>query len=385
MKFRYRVAIGALIGAVGGRCLLTFEPDLEAQFEALYRPPLDRFLDRNIRFRKSELFGTLSGDVLEIHGGSGRFPFRVRLHRRWSHCPSLFLAPPPHLISFSHTLSLFHRPGVNARHVPRTVGSYTIVEKNRHLKPVIEDAASAAGFPAVRVVAADPATFLRTLPAGSFHAVIAADALAGAADSGPLLDEVKRVLKPGGKFVFADRTPAEAGPFRLLHAAAAAVLPAAIWPSQPVLPALRERFEFVYAEDWSSPVRDRGAPRADVPVLDAPPLYRGEVLRPDDGYITTRPRTVSERVHEEPRAGPLPGRVGGVALKAVGDLSLRQQVSEVFSLPSRMRTMKTQHAKEVQAIAAIVAGTAQPVVAAATAPGTTAGAGAAAVAAGASS
>jgi ubiquinone/menaquinone biosynthesis C-methylase UbiE len=89
--------------------------------------------------------------------------------------------------------------GLNFGHYPGSVSSVLAVEPEPHLRGLAEQAAAAAGVP-VKVVDGTAGQ----LPAadGSADAVVATLMFCSVPDVGGALAEIRRVLRPGGQFVF---------------------------------------------------------------------------------------------------------------------------------------------------------------------------------------
>jgi ubiquinone/menaquinone biosynthesis C-methylase UbiE len=121
---------------------------------------------------RAELLGTLSGDVLEIGAGTGTS-----------------------LASY-----------------PAAVTSLTLVEPDRHMRSQLEKAVAAHGGD-VQLVSARAENL--PLPDASFDAVVSSLVLCSVGDQAAVLGEIKRVLRPGGRFVFVEHVAATDRPRRL--------------------------------------------------------------------------------------------------------------------------------------------------------------------------
>jgi len=120
--------------------------------------------------RKRALFAGLSGTVVEIGPGAGaNFPY--------------------------------FGPGV------RWVG----VEPNRYARPYLERAARQAGVP-FELRSGDAERL--PVDSGSADAVVATLVLCSVADEATALREIRRVLKPGGRYLFVEHVAAPAGTMR---------------------------------------------------------------------------------------------------------------------------------------------------------------------------
>ena len=121
---------------------------------------------------RNELFAPLSGQVLEVGAGTGR--------------------------------SLGSYPGA--------VTSLTLVEPDRHMRAQLERAVAQRGRPA-RVVDA-PGESL-PFPDAAFDAVVCSLVLCSVHNPGAVLGEIRRVLRPNGRFVFIEHVAATDRPRRL--------------------------------------------------------------------------------------------------------------------------------------------------------------------------
>jgi ubiquinone/menaquinone biosynthesis C-methylase UbiE len=122
---------------------------------------------RTYRRRKAALFADLAGDVVEIGPGAG----------------------------------------VNFAQLPAGI-RWVGVEPNLALHPILERRAAEAGIAARIVVGTAEET---GLPASSADVVLATLVLCSVDDVGRALAEVRRVLRPGGRFVFVEHVAAPAG------------------------------------------------------------------------------------------------------------------------------------------------------------------------------
>ena len=128
---------------------------------------------RIARYRRATA-GTVSGDVLEVGGGTGSnlpfFPPQARL---------TFLEPNPHMA---------HRLRRRAGRLGRRID---VVEESGERMP---------------------------FPDGSFDTVLTTLVLCSVADLDAVAAEIRRVLRPGGRFVFYEHVAARGGAGRALQA-----------------------------------------------------------------------------------------------------------------------------------------------------------------------
>jgi ubiquinone/menaquinone biosynthesis C-methylase UbiE len=123
--------------------------------------------DRLVADRKRALLGDLAGDVLEVGPGTG--------------------------VNFAYFPS-----GV------RWIG----VEPNSHLRRQVAEAARRCG---VRAAVRDGTAERLPVPDASVDAVVATLVLCSVRDLGEALREIRRVLRPGGRFVFVEHVSAPPG------------------------------------------------------------------------------------------------------------------------------------------------------------------------------
>ena len=97
--------------------------------------------------------------------------------------------------------------GTNFQYYPRNIHCIG-VEPNRYMHPHLLRAAEAAGLP-IEVLLCR-AESLR-LPDESADAVVTTAVLCSVQDPGKALREIRRVLKPGGRFIFVEHVAAERG------------------------------------------------------------------------------------------------------------------------------------------------------------------------------
>lgn len=126
----------------------------------------DRASDRVYGALKRRLFADLSGHVLEIGPGSG----------------------------------------VNFKYLPEAVETWTGIEPNPAFFPAIRSNALDAGIP-IELINADAANI--PMPEGHFDAVICTLVLCSVNDPQAVVSEIKRVLRPGGKFIFVEHVAAD--------------------------------------------------------------------------------------------------------------------------------------------------------------------------------
>ena len=97
--------------------------------------------------------------------------------------------------------------GTNFRYYSRNI-HWIGVEPNRYMHPYLQRAAEAAGLPAE--VLLGRAENL-SLPDESADAVVATAVLCSVRDPRRALKEIRRVLKPGGRFIFVEHVAAQRG------------------------------------------------------------------------------------------------------------------------------------------------------------------------------
>ena len=97
--------------------------------------------------------------------------------------------------------------GTNFRYYPRNI-HWIGVEPNRYMHPYLQRAAEAAGVP-IEVLLGRAENL--SLPDESADAVVATAVLCSVDDPHKALQEVRRVLKPGGRFVFVEHVAAKRG------------------------------------------------------------------------------------------------------------------------------------------------------------------------------
>lgn len=141
--------------------------DLGARLFAWAHSVADRRLDAHYGDQKRRLLADLSGEVLEIGPGSGS----------------------------------------NLRYLPAGV-RWQGVEPNPHMHPFLRRRAAELGLPArVHLGHAEALP----LPDGSVDAVICTLVLCSVRDQAAVLREVRRVLRPGGRFLFLEHVAAPRG------------------------------------------------------------------------------------------------------------------------------------------------------------------------------
>lgn len=125
----------------------------------------DQTNDRVYGSLKRRLFEELSGNVLEIGPGTG----------------------------------------VNLRYLPDTVETWTGIESNPAFFPAIRSNALDAGIP-IELINADVRHI--PFPENRFDAVVSSLVLCSVDDPAAVLSEVRRVLRPEGKFIFVEHVAA---------------------------------------------------------------------------------------------------------------------------------------------------------------------------------
>jgi len=97
--------------------------------------------------------------------------------------------------------------GTNFRYYPRNIHLIG-VEPNRYMHPYLQRAAEAAGLP-IEVLLSRAENL--SLPDESADAVVATAVFCSVHDPYKALQEVRRVLKPGGRFIFVEHVAAKRG------------------------------------------------------------------------------------------------------------------------------------------------------------------------------
>lgn len=138
-------------------------PDLGARLFAWFHARSDAFLDRRYGEEKRRLLADLSGTVLELGPGTGS----------------------------------------NLQYMPSGV-RWIGVEPNVHMHPLLRQRVPDAD---VRVGGGESLD----LPSGSVDAVVCTLVLCSVRDQAAVLREVRRVLRPGGRFVFLEHVAAPRG------------------------------------------------------------------------------------------------------------------------------------------------------------------------------
>ena len=103
--------------------------------------------------------------------------------------------------------------GSGLRHYPEAVTRLVLCEPDRHMRRRLRAACEASGRPGVEVSGASLEALL-TSPA-SLDAVVSSLVLCSVPDVGAALQQILRVLKPGGRLVFLEHVAAERNPRRL--------------------------------------------------------------------------------------------------------------------------------------------------------------------------
>ena len=97
--------------------------------------------------------------------------------------------------------------GTNFRYYSRNI-HWIGVEPNRYMHPYLQRAAEAAGLP-IEVLLGRAENL--SLPDESADAVVATAVLCSVRDPHRALKEIRRVLKPGGRFIFVEHVAAQRG------------------------------------------------------------------------------------------------------------------------------------------------------------------------------
>ncbi len=105
--------------------------------------------------------------------------------------------------------------GLNLAHYPRSVAHLTLAEPDRAMRRHLEARRSTAPRRVQEVDIVDAPAEALPFPDGSLDAVVGTLVLCSVRDPAVVLAEVRRVLKPGGAFVFLEHGPAAEGSRRL--------------------------------------------------------------------------------------------------------------------------------------------------------------------------
>ncbi|MBI3568880.1 MAG: class I SAM-dependent methyltransferase [Gemmatimonadetes bacterium] len=97
--------------------------------------------------------------------------------------------------------------GAMLAHYPSTITRLVLVEPDRHMRRRLEARCRAMAWPHAEV--SDAAVEQMRLPDHSFDAVVCSLVLCSVPSMSAALDEVFRVLKPGGRFCFLEHVAAE--------------------------------------------------------------------------------------------------------------------------------------------------------------------------------
>lgn len=103
--------------------------------------------------------------------------------------------------------------GANLPVYPRALRSLALVEPDPHMRARLQARTHSDGPDVARVVAGDACSL--PLPDGSADVVVSTLVLCSVPDVARALAEAKRVLRPGGRFVFLEHVAAEDRPDRL--------------------------------------------------------------------------------------------------------------------------------------------------------------------------
>lgn len=105
--------------------------------------------------------------------------------------------------------------GLNLAHYPQSVARLTLAEPDRAMRRHLEARQSTAPGRVQEVDIVDAPAEALPFPDGSLDAVVGTLVLCSVRDPAVVLAEVRRVLKPGGAFVFLEHGPAAEGSRRL--------------------------------------------------------------------------------------------------------------------------------------------------------------------------
>ena len=105
--------------------------------------------------------------------------------------------------------------GINLAHYPRSVTHLTLAEPDRAMRKYLAARRSTEPHRAREVDVVDAAAETLPFSDASLDAVVGTLVLCSVRDPAAVLAEVRRVLKPGGAYVFLEHGPAEEGSRRL--------------------------------------------------------------------------------------------------------------------------------------------------------------------------
>jgi len=112
-----------------------------------------------------------------------------------------------------HVLEVGAGTGLNLAHYPRTLSRLVLSEPDRHMRSKLAQKARARHGAEPEIL--DGSLEALPHPAAHFDAVVATLVLCSVPRLDQALDEIFRVLKPGGRFVFLEHVAAEDRPGRL--------------------------------------------------------------------------------------------------------------------------------------------------------------------------
>lgn len=103
------------------------------------------------------------------------------------------------------TVEILPTSGQNFESIPKSV-SYSAIEPSESCVNVLRDSAAEASFPlpTLTIEHADVLQWLKSQPDATVDCVLATFALSRVSQPQTVVDEVHRVLRPGGRFVFVD-------------------------------------------------------------------------------------------------------------------------------------------------------------------------------------
>jgi len=207
------VAGGVAGGFLVSKAVLKEDVNLYNRIAAQCQIFNDKAADAFQRYRKQELYGNISGEVIHINAGSG-FVFR---------------------------------------HLSSNVTRYIANECNPALHDTIKANAKEYGFTDLSLSTKDTLTFLKSVEDISADAIILDGGLQYEKDVDAIFDECNRILKTGGKVFFTEPTILPS-PLSFIHSARASLRSIFFGQTtKPFLPTMFSKFDRIYVEDWSRP------------------------------------------------------------------------------------------------------------------------------------
>lgn len=228
--------VGTFAALVGGMVMYITDPEARKYVNERVLPYRNRWVDRTLQHRKADLLCYADGHVVDIDAETG----------------------------------------ANAQYFnPYRTTGLTAVETDSEFTPYLKQCLKDTGYPDPVIVTASSLDYLRRQPTASLQTVVSTMSLSKHEDAEPILDEIRRVLRPDGKYIFIEHSSFP-GTRETQEAWSKLVHPITGLHLHPVADLLTQKFGPVYLEDWSGKT-DRRAPRANVDVMLTPagaPLYR---------------------------------------------------------------------------------------------------------------